>query len=223
MSSLNEMIRALQASQSEGRPGQPTYIGMDPASLNLADQARTMFGGVKVNSDPMNRYTSIAMSEGPTKGASLAMSLQKKTAATARDDAKRQALGEAATAKTSLATRGGLRGGAAERLDTAMADKSMDVAQQTRDQSARNILNIGMQDETNKQNMLGQSVGMQQNAANFDLNKQNNILSTMNNDVGRQMQANAQQNAWNANTYNQQMQAWGANKQANATANAGKK
>ncbi len=206
-----------------GMPSYPIYMGMEPDALSLAGRAEQMYGKVNPDRRALTQYNAEALRTGPSEGAKLAMKGQRYTAAQNRDEMSRQQAGELAGAKTQLAAKGGLRSGAAERMNTAIANRGMDLAQQGRDTAARNSMQIGMEDEKNRVGQLGNAVGMNQGASEFDLRKQQGLLGTYEGDINRQQLENTKANAFNLQRYGSQMQAWGANQQANATANSGKK
>lgn len=121
-----------------------------------------------------------------------------------------------ANARAGLAMRGGLSGGAAERLARGGATDMNAARQGIMQQGNQNRLNLGIQDETNKNQLLGQAVGANQaqNAQNIGIgqfNAQNTLAE------------NNANNAFDMNKYSEQMKAYGAGKSANAMANSGKK
>lgn len=113
------------------------------------------------------------------------------------DKASSQAAGANTNALSQLASRGGLRGGSAQRL-AMMSQRNVGQAlQDVNMQGMQNRAQIGLQGE-----------GMKRDTEKYNL--------------GTKLGAMNSQNEYNANKYNQQMQAWAANKQAQATLAAGK-
>lgn len=218
-----DTFAAQNPGQYGGMPDYPTYMGMEPDALNLAGRAESMYGNVNPDRRALSQFNNEAMRTGPSQGAKLATQGQRYMAARGRDDAKLQQAGELAQARTALATKGGMRSGAAERMATSVANRGMDLNQQGRDTSAKANMQIGMEDEKNRVGELGNAVGMNQSAANFDLGKTQGLLGTYEGDINRNQLENTKANAFNLQRYGSQMQAWGAGKQADATANAGKK
>ena len=186
-----------------GMPLYPDYIGMEPVELN---------GAGLLNRAPMDKFTQEAMRSGPSREAELAVAEARRQGGLTRDQLKKQALGEAAQAKNALAMKGGLQTGAAERVNTAMGSRALELAQQAHADTNRNIASIGMEDENNRVKMLGQAPAMQLSAAEF-----------ASKDLDRKQLENSKRNAFNLGRYNSQMSAWGAGKQAEATSKAGKK
>jgi hypothetical protein len=129
--------------------------------------------------------------------------------------------------------RGGLSGGAAERL---AGQSARDIAMRRHEvnrQAINNRLGIGMEDERQKTGLLSQLPGMDLGFGNFDLaNKQGATTTALQNNqlsqaqqqfnIGNALRDMQGQNAYNANSYNADMSAWGAGKQAEATLNAGR-
>lgn len=186
-----------------GQPLYPDYVGMDESQLN---------GAGLLNTAPMDQYTREAMRSRPSRGADLAGAEQRRLLGLSRDQLKQQALGEAAQAKNSLAMKGGLTSGAAERVNTNMGSRALELAQQARSEYGRNTASIAMEDEGNRQKMLGAAPGMQLQAAEY-----------ASKDIDRGQLENTKKNAFNLGRYGEQARGWAAGKQAQATQNAGKK
>jgi hypothetical protein len=108
-----------------------------------------------------------------------------------------------------MATGGGTNSGASAFLAAQGARNQMLGAQNINNQAGANNLSIEQADAQNKQQMLGTVASGQ--VAGLATNAQTQAQNLNN------------QNAWNANNYNQQMQAWGANQTANAQAVAANK
>lgn len=179
-------------------PEYPTFIGMEPGDL-------TLFG----RSPLMNKYGQEAGRTGPSPAALMAMREQNRLYGLSRDQLKKQALGEAAQAKTALAMKGGLQSGAGERINTSMGNRALELAQTTHAANNKNIADIGMEDEQARTKMLGNAAAME-----------GDILSG---DVQRKQLENTKGNAFNLGRYDSKMKAWAADKQAKATENSGKK
>lgn len=211
------------AGMYQGMPQYPTYMGMDQSQLRLLPMAQRVYGGINLNTQPMDEYTKEAMRTGPSAAANLAMNKQDIESSHALDTSNAAAAGAAASAKNDLAMHGGLRSGAAEEIGTRMGNRAAETAQGTRNQAMTNKANIALTDEGNRVQMLGNAPGMQTQAAEFGLQKGQGLLGTAEGDVNRVQLENSKENAFNLGRYNSAMQAWGASKQADATANSGKK
>lgn len=200
-----EMINTVGAAPG----GYPTYIGMDPESTQVG-------ANNSLNRAPLNQFENEAMRTGPSKGAQIAMEGQAQSALQSKEDLAKQAAGQAANGKADLAMHGGLTGGAAAMLDKQTANNAIDAGQGVERQAMTNKMNIGMQDEGQRVGMLSQAPGMEQNAAQYGYNSAAGDAQRMSDEL-------AKRNAFGLGAYNTQMQTWGAGKQADATANSGKK
>lgn len=119
-------------------------------------------------------------------------------AQTAIEKAGNTSAGQTAQQQAQLAAQGGLSSGARERIVEGGAKNMMNMVQDTGRQQGLNKLQIGVNDAQNKLQQLGQ-------ASQLEISNQKDL------------------NAYNQNAYNQQMNAWAANRQAQATEDSGKK
>ncbi len=160
------------------------------------------------DSSALDKLTGMATSDEASPWARIAMDLNK--ANTANQMGAADVLGNTAlsTARSSMASRGGLRQGAAFNLANMGAKNLMAGKQGVLNQSNLNELGILGNDAQNKMGMLGQAVqGQGQRAGIWG-----NVVSNQ----------NQGENAYNANIYNQNMKAWAADKQATADTEAAK-
>lgn len=206
-----------------GMPGYPGFVAMDPNFMYMGDEAARAYGGAKLNTAPMDKFTMEAMREGPSRAGMLAQKAQAYGATRSIENAKKQAAGEAATARTQLAMRGGAGAGTAERLAKNANNRALELGQNARDTAARNSMQISMEDEDNRIKMLGQAPAMQVSAAQLNQNRIRDILDFKKADIDRYANETGRATAYNMNQYNQAMSAWAAGKQAQATQNSGKK
>lgn len=168
-----------------------------------------------------------ALSTGPSAWANMATQAQQGDEANQLGTAAQAQAGQLAGARSNLAMHGGLRGGQGERMAMASADQGLLAQQGVRNQGAQSRLGIGMQDESNKNALLGQTVGAQQAAAGYrsGLDQQNmsNMQDTNKFNIGNQLADIAAKNEWKKNLSGQSIAATGASQMASATENAGKK
>jgi hypothetical protein len=144
------------------------------------------------------------------------MQQQDMLAGNAQSAGANQTAGQTAQATDALASQGGLSSGARERAAEGGANNFMNMSQNINQQRASNDMQIGVNDEQNKIQELGQLPGME--------NQKVQGLQAVNAaDTANQIAENQSLNSYNQNLYNQQMSAWGANQQANAIAASGKK
>lgn len=157
-----------------------------------------------------------ATGTGPSAWAQMATQKQGLEEQQARNQSVAQGASSQAQARSQLAMRGGLSGGARQRLAMQGARDQAARGQQVGAQGQAARANIGLQDEQQRTSLLTQLPGMeaQKNSA------WQQMASGEQNLAAQGLQA---QNAANMQKYQSQLQAQGAEKQAQATERAGKK
>lgn len=190
-----------------GMASSPTYLGMERNDLQ-----------VPINYDrrPLQSFTEESLRTGPSKATNYALDLSRQAVDQAKSQARGQAAGMAQNAQAQLAMKGGLTGGAAERIQKMANNNALDLSQQAEAAGSQNRTNLLMGDEQNRLAGLDRASGLNLNASQGLFDMQNKNLQNI---IGEQ----TRRNLYNMNNYNQQMQAWGAGKQADAVANSGKK
>jgi hypothetical protein len=126
------------------------------------------------------------------------------------DTAAQQQASSQAQAQAQLAMRGGLGGGAAERLAQAGARQEMLARQGVARQGTQARLGIGMQGEEMRQAALGALPGMELSRAQYSSGIQGANIGNIFDQAGQINDANLRK-------YEAQMAAWAAQKQAEAT------
>jgi hypothetical protein len=195
----------------------------DPSTMATLPGTQSRLDAIKLNTQGLDAFRDQALRKGPSPWALLATKKEYANETDARERAKREALGATAGARTDLAMHGGLSSGARERVARSGMRDLLSMSQDVGRQGDVNRLGIDVQDETNRVNQLSMLPGMEQGVFNTDMAKESAYEQSQNNDINRQIGENQAKNAYNTNQYNQQMAAWAAQKQANATENAGKK
>lgn len=217
----NETAEALKAGAP--MPGEIQWNNTyDPKTMAMTPDVQAHLAGINMDKTALNKFQSEAMRTGPSAFAKLAGSQQDLLAKNAKDAGARTVAGQGAGARASLAMRGGLSGGAAERLATEGQNNYLDMTQGVNNSLAQNKMQIGMNDEQNRVTQLGMVPGMQAQATGIDLQKESLWDKARENDVNNQVQNNASKNTFDMNMYNQKMAAWAAGQTAGATASAGK-
>lgn len=199
-------------SQYYGMPQAPQYSkGFDPSTMSMSDYLGTVY-------DPsgFNAYKEQAMRKGPSAWATLATQDQALQAKKMRDQGASQANAQTAQAEDDLSARGGLSSGARERATIEGSKNYLSMAQSAGQTENLNDMQIGMNDEQNRIQQLSALPGMEQQQAGM-------FESAKNNDIQNAIQENNRVNQYNQTLYGQQMDAWAANRQAEATQNSGKK
>lgn len=206
------------------RPQRPGFeASYDPRTMSMLPGLEGKLAGIEENRAGMNKYRQEALRGGPSAWAGLAGQQQDQMLQNARNQAAQGAAGQTAGAQSALAMRGGINSGARERLQTAGMRNQMDAGQNALQAANANKMQIGINDEQNRINQLGQLPGLENTANQTAFNKANLWGQGKQFDVGNAVHQGDTKNAFNMNNYNADMSAWGANQQANATAQAGKK
>lgn len=163
----------------QGRPAVNEYMSMLPQEGYNASQDE-------------------ALRKGPSAWSGMANNMANLKEADARERGAGEIAGQTAKARSDLAAQGGLSSGARERIAEGGAKNYMAMSQDLARQGLSNETQVGMQDEQNRINNLGNFTGMEatkgNNAADYAMRQ-----------------------------YEAKMKGWAANEQANATANSGKK
>ena len=204
-----------------GAPKFPDYKSVyDPYSMAMAPGYKQELDAVNPDQRGIDQFRKEALRGGSSPWADLATSKSYGDEARARDTLSTQAVGNAATARSDLAMRGGSSSGARERVATSA---NRDLLNQSQDLSAQGMGNrsqIGINDEQNRITQLGLLPGMDQNNANFALKKAGLYQEAKAGDLTNQLKENENLNAYNLSKFKTQGEIWGAGQQANATANA---
>lgn len=203
------------------QPGAPQYMpGYDPATMSMGPQLNSMLNQTQLNTDGLDKFSQEAMRTGPSAWSQMANSQNNLSAQTQQEQAARQAGSTASESRSQLAMSGGLSGGARERVQRDSGRNYLGMSQNISRQADQNSQQIGVNDEQNRISQLGQLPGMENQAYQADLDKiklwgQGQMFDT-NNQIGEA----GKQNDFNLGRYHEGMAAWGANQQAQATANA---
>jgi hypothetical protein len=168
-----------------------------------------------------------ATEKGPSAWAKMAMQSQDLDTQNMLNEANQAQAGQLAGARSGLAMRGGLRGGAAERLAASGQENALLGGQNIRNQGMQGRLGIGMQDENNKLNLLQQLPGAELSRAGYlsGLDQQNiaNQLGVDQFNIGTRLTDLGAKNQWKKDLASGTIAATGAAQTASATENAGKK
>jgi hypothetical protein len=221
-------MNAPQPGASGDYSGMPGYPGFTPAwnpGMSMAPQVQQELSGIDMSglNNAVTNFQDMAQRQGPSAWAQLAGQQQNALAQNEIERGQNQANAAEAGALNNLAMTGGLSSGARERASLAGQKNMLDMSQNVQRQNALNQLQIGVNDQQNKMQEMGMLPGMELQALQPQFQKQNILQNAQQQDIANQMNENQYQNEWNQNLYNQQMQAWAAGKQANATMNSGKK
>lgn len=209
---------------NDGRPNAPDYKpSYDRLSMGMQPGLDAQLAALNTDRRGINKYREEALRSGPSTWAQLASAQQDELARQARGQAVAENMGQMAGARSQLAMRGGINSGARERIATSGMRNAMDASQNALRQANANKMQIGINDEQNRMNQLQALPGMENTAVQPDLDRIKLWGQGRQFDVQNQIGETDKENLFNMNRYQQQMQAWAANKQANATENSGKK
>lgn len=171
-------MQKLEGGRNHYGMSRPDYYTMRDAEGNLHDKFKTELG------DSFNAMKDRAMTEGDSKWAALQREKQEQMRGTQMDQANAQAQGNVANAQQAIAMRGGIGGGASERMAMGANRNLMDRQQGVQSDFNKANLDISIQDDQQKTNMLS-NVGRAEQMINDsnvgalrdDYMRQNDIMS----------------------------------------------
>lgn len=198
------------------------YQGYDAGKHTLSYGDNTVS---RFDSSGLDALKTRATQTGPSTWLDMANKQQGLEEMTGLNQANRGAATAGASARANLAMRGGLRGGAAERLAGQSSEQALLAGQDVRNQGALTRAGLGVQDEGFKMDMLKQLPGAQLASANYhsgvdQFNKLGQLNASQFN-IQNQLGDLAGQNAHNQYRYGEQMKGYGAGKTADAIAKGG--
>lgn len=206
------------------QPYRPQYHpAYDPKTQSISPGLNDQLDGIAMDTRGIDQFRNEALRGGPSAWAQLAGKQQDKQAMQARGAASKNAAGNAAEARGMLAMRGGLSSGARERIGRDSMRSQLAMDQQIGQNADNNKTQIGMNDEQNRINELGQLPGMENQRYASQLSGIQTGVQGQQYDINNAVSQGDKRNLFNLQNYHEQMGAWGANKQANATADSGKK
>jgi hypothetical protein len=206
----------------DGAPLKAEWVSsLDPSGKLKSEYMLSAQPDVQVNLDSYNEVKKRALGEGPSTWAQLAAQKQALEQQNAMDSARTQSLGAQNQALSGLAMRGGVSGGARNRM-AAMGLKSQLMAQQgVGNQGMQARYNIGLQDESNRTDMLKNLATLDQEKAKLDISNRQYKTNVDQYNLGNLANEIGSKRNYDTNLYNQRMQAYGANKTADAQAKSG--
>lgn len=217
-------VAALQAQgyDSTGRPLAAQWNSLLDGSGNLQDKYKlNAQPDVQIDPRAMDAIRQSALRTGPSAWANMAMEKQKLEELSMMDKARQQSAGAQAQNLNALMMRGGLSGGARERMARAASRDQAMGAQGVYRQGQMDRMGINLQDEQNRRQDLNQVANLDFQKANLDSNNRayRTQVDTMN--LQSLLKENEAKRMWDANQYNEKMRAWAAGKQADAQREAG--
>jgi hypothetical protein len=208
-----------QGLNPDGSPIALQFQGLTDANGNL-DSKYTLSPWQNVNADTsaINAYKQTALRGAGTDSdwAKAALQQQQINQAQNTDQAAQGANNNMIQAFTRLAQTGGLGGGDRARLASQAAQAGFIGRQSVARQGQADQANIRAQDESNRMSQLGTLQGMQNQQADIQFKNQQQALNVNQYNNDNLIKNMAAKNAFDANTYNQQMNKWAAGKTADA-------
>lgn len=217
---------------------------IDPLKSNIGELDQRM-SGIQLNKQGLEAIRGRALQQGPSAWANMAEAKQRQEEGQQRSQGAAQGATAQAQARSQLAMRGGLSGGARQRLAMQGARDTASAGQQIGAQGQSARASIGLQDEQTKNQMLSQLPGMELQALQPEMQKasawqqmatgeqgqdfqrqqfnKNADMSSQQFNVGNALKEQQGQNAANMQLYSEQMKDLSGERQARATEKAGKK
>lgn len=209
--------RQKQAGQNpDGSAIAPEWVSLvDDQSGQLLDQYKLAeLDPTKWDAYQMIRSENLRGAGTPSAWANLQMQKQAAEEASAKDAAAKQAMSGNAQAMAQLQMRGGMGSGASTSLAKDMQRQLLAQRQGVNKQGMLSRLNIGVQDEDNRQKGLAQLTGYE-----MDIGKANKSVQQYN--LGNLLKEAEGQRAWDQEQYKEKMKAWAAEKEAAAAGSGG--
>lgn len=219
---VNEELKR-RGLNNDGTPIRPDWESqLDPNTGLLKSQYQTQYGpDITADMRGLEAFRNRALQTGPSAWAGLAKDQQGLEEASLRSRLGTQAGSAAAQARSSLASKQGLSKGASERLaGQSMRDQMMGM-QGIAAEGARARGAIGLQDEQMRQQALGQLPGMEIAATQPQFSNRQMNLQNQQWNIQNALNEQTQKRANDANVYNQKMQTWAGQQQANAMRDSG--
>lgn len=214
-------LRDQQIRQQEmeiaNQPKRPEYQSLLDPKTGLMKEQYQLKDDLKADTRGIEALRSRALGSGPSEAANRLTDVQRLEEAGLRDRFGNQSANAAAQARSSLASRQGLSAGASERLARQNMRDQMMGNQGIAQQGALSRANIGAQDEQQRLGILQQLPGMELQQLQPALANKRIQETNINNALAENKATNAQGQA----SYEEQMKAFAANKQAEAIRNSG--
>lgn len=203
-----------------GAPVRPEFESqIDPATGLLKSQYQLQEQLIDPNSlEGLSSIKKEALRTGPSQWAQTMLAKQQGDRAGALNNAAAASNQAAAQGRSSLAMRGGLSSGARERLATQSSRDLLSANQGVNKEATANRYGLLGQDEGNRLSMLNQYATGEGQLANVNAG---NKAKTQQFNIQEALKDKQAQQAFKMDNYKEQLDKYGANKQAEATAHSG--
>lgn len=194
--------------------GMPAYVpSYDPNTMSMTGNLKELYPEYTKG---FNAFRDQALRKGPSQWLNMSRAANALKMQDAREKAQLETAGDTASAMDNLAASGGLSSGARERVQEQGQKNVMSMSQDLTRQGNLADLNMSVQDETNRVAELGSLTGMEDT-------KLKDWTTAKNQDVTNVSNERQRLNDYNLRKYQARMEALAAERQAQATENAGKK
>ncbi len=200
-------------------PRYPSYVqSFDPYSMSTQPFAASLTGNIMPDKRGIEAYRGEALRTGPSAWAGLARNKSMIDEARARESMGAQAASQSAAARSDIARRGGLSGGAAERLAMNANRNALMAGQGVAAEGMSNRAGILAQDEGNRLKLLAglPSAEVEHLRPQQWIAEQN--IRARQGDINNTIAENQARNLYNMQLYQELMQANQANRNADVIA-----
>ncbi|MNJ94790.1 hypothetical protein D3C87_124930 [compost metagenome] len=212
-----------QGLNPDGSPIKPGWEGITNPDGSLGDQyVLGDWNEVTADQEALNKYKETALRDAgqASPWASMMLQKQEQEQLAALDNAAQMQASGYNQALSTLAQTGGVSGGARERMARSSANSGMLGRQAALRDGTLDRMNIGLQDETNRMDQLGNLQGMQNTQADIKFKNQEKQLGIDQTNLNNRLGEVDKKRMYDLDSWKQQMQTWGANKSADAQAKA---
>lgn len=197
-------------------PGMAPQYQETAMGSNLPELQRRI-GAIDYNTQGLDALRQEGLRQGPSAWAGLAKQRLGMDQREEGENLTREAAGSLASGYSSLAAKGGLSGGARERLASSNRSSAFGAKQALSREGMRGRLGVDLQDETNRQNVLRALPGLESQNVQTQLSKDVNPWMQM---AGQErddtFRRDESRNAFNLGRFGEQMSAYGSLKTAQA-------
>ncbi len=205
-----------------GRPDRPGYASLREQGGLLGGPFQLQGGKeIKLDTRGLEAIRGRALSEGPTTWEKLQAQKQGLEQQKALQGATQGAALQAAQARAQLMSRGGLRGGAAERLAGQAGQAAQLGRQDVRLAGAGQRLDISQEGERQKLDLLKQLPGMEIQALEPQFKERSYQTDVQRYNIDQALAEKAREDQAKMAAYGEEMRSWAAGKQAQAIRNQG--
>lgn len=197
----------------------PTFTsGLTPGQDSTSPQVAQALGNLQFNQQASNRLRQEALRQGPSRFTRLRAAQLPGESAAAAAGLQQQAAGQAADTRASLAARGGLTGGAAERIAEERGRATSAGLRGVAGQQASQLGQLALADEQSRQAGLGSQFGRELQLLDPQFKRIGIGTQARQFDVGQKAAEAARKSAFDLGVFQSRQKALAGLAQAKATA-----